>query len=58
MKIKIELDLTPDEFQDLFVPSDKQVEFAEQLTKAYYRAVKDLATETARRVNPLRKRDS
>ena len=57
MKVKIELDLTPDEFQDLFVPSDKQKEFAEALGKAYYNTVKDFAAETAKRINPLRKRD-
>lgn len=51
------MDLTPDEAQDLFVPSDKQKEFAEMMARAYYKAVKDLATETARRVNPLRRRD-
>lgn len=57
MKIKIELDITPEEAQDLFVPSNKQKEFARAMGEAYINAVKDIATETAKRVNPLRKRD-
>jgi len=39
MKVKIELDMTPDEVQDLFIPSNKQKEFAETLYKAYIDAM-------------------
>lgn len=39
MKIKIELDLTPEEAKELFVPSDKQTEFGVMLYDAYTKAV-------------------
>lgn len=39
MKLKIELDLTPEEAQDLFIPSGKQKEFAQELYKAYVNAL-------------------
>jgi len=39
MKIKVEMELTPDEAKDLFVPSDKQSEFQIKLYDAYTRAV-------------------
>lgn len=39
MKIKIELDLTPDEAKELFVPSDKQSEFGMKLYDAYIDAL-------------------
>jgi len=32
VKVHIEIDCTPEEFKELFIPSDKQAEFA---TKAY-----------------------
>lgn len=38
MKINIEIDLTPEEFQDLFVPSEKQQEFAQELVLAHINA--------------------
>ena len=38
MKINVEIDLTPEEFQDLFVPSAKQQEFAQMLAQAYIQA--------------------
>ncbi len=38
MKINVEIDLTPEEFQDLFVPSEKQTEFAQALAQAYIAA--------------------
>jgi hypothetical protein len=38
VKINIEIDLTPEEFQDLFVPSDKQQEFAIAIAQAYAQA--------------------
>lgn len=42
MKIKVELDLTPDEAKELFVPSDKQVEFTDKLYAAYIDALNAL----------------
>ena len=39
MKVKIELDLTPEEAKDLFVPSDKQTEFMRVTYDAYVKAV-------------------
>lgn len=39
MKIKIELDLTPEEAKELFVPGDKQQEFMMVTYDAYVKAV-------------------
>jgi hypothetical protein len=39
MKVKIELDMTPDEMQDLFIPSNKQKEFAQAMYSAYIEAM-------------------
>lgn len=39
MKIKVELDLTPDEAKELFVPSEKQHEFTVMLYDAYVKAL-------------------
>ena len=39
MKVKVELDLTPEEAKELFVPSDKQAEFGVKLYDAYVQAV-------------------
>lgn len=43
MKIKIEINLTPEEAQELFIPGDKQVEFASAMAKAYTNAMTDAA---------------
>jgi hypothetical protein len=50
MKIKIELDMTPNEVQDLFIPSDKQKEFAEALYKAYIDAMSKTVTGAVSKV--------
>ena len=42
MKIKIELDLTPDEAKDLFVPGDKQTEFMTKTYDAYVEALQGM----------------
>ena len=39
MKIKVEIEATPDEVQDLFIPSSKQKEFAQALYTAYIDAM-------------------
>ena len=41
MKINIELDITPEEAKELFVPSDKQTEFGMMLYDAYTKALQD-----------------
>ena len=43
MKVKLELDLTPEEAQDLFIPSSKQKEFATALYTAYVDALSKAA---------------
>ena len=40
MKVKLEMDITTEEFQELFVPGDKQQEFQLQLYNAYSDALK------------------
>lgn len=42
MKITIELDVTPDEFKELFVPSERQQEFVEVTYNAYADALRKL----------------
>lgn len=42
MKIKIEIDMTPEEAQELFVPGDKQQEFMMVTYDAYVRAVQGM----------------
>lgn len=44
MKIKIEIDLTPEEAQDLFIPGEKQKEFAEAMALAYIGAMQKVAS--------------
>jgi hypothetical protein len=41
MKVKIELDITPEEAKELFVPSDKQSEFGMMLYDAYTKAISE-----------------
>lgn len=42
MKVNIELDLTPEEFQELFIPSERQTEFISVTYDAYVQALGDL----------------
>ena len=42
MKIKIEIDITPEEAQELFVPGDKQQEFMMVTYDAYVRALQGM----------------
>jgi len=59
MKVKIELDVTPEEAQDLFIPSNKQKEFATALYSAYIDALSKAAgtafESTLGKVMPKRK---
>jgi hypothetical protein len=57
MKIKIELDLTPDEAKELFVPSDKQTEFGVMLYDAYAQAVQETVWKHIDPHNFMRMRD-
>jgi len=40
VKVKLEMDITTEEFQELFVPGDKQHEFQLKLYNAYSDALK------------------
>lgn len=42
MKVKIEIDCTPHEFQEMFVPSEKQHEFLTVTYDAYVDALRKL----------------
>ena len=39
MKLKLEIDLTPSEAKELFVPGDKQTEFSMLLYDSYVKAL-------------------
>ena len=41
MKIKMEMDLTPEEAKELFVPSEKQTEFTTMLYDAYVKMMQE-----------------
>jgi len=45
MKVRIEIDCTPEEFRDLFVPSEKQAEFAAKAYQAMVEASQKAMTE-------------
>ena len=49
MKVKLELDLTPEEFQEMFIPSEKQSEF---LTKTYDAYVDALQKMMWKQIDP------
>ena len=42
MNIKIEIEITPEEFQELFIPSEKQTEFLTMTYDAYTKAFQQL----------------
>ncbi len=42
MKIKIEMDITPHEFQEVFIPGDKQDEFMVKTYDAYVEGLKSM----------------
>lgn len=44
--MKIEIELTPDEFKELFLPSEKQAEFAVKMGEAYFNAMSKVASGT------------
>lgn len=42
MKIKIEMDITPHEFQEVFIPGDKQDEFMVKTYDAYVEGLRNM----------------
>lgn len=42
MKIKIEMDITPEEFQETFIPGEKQTEFQMKTYDAYVSALHEV----------------
>jgi hypothetical protein len=42
MKIKIEMDITPAEFQEVFIPGDKQEEFMYKTYDAYVEGLRNI----------------
>ena len=57
MKVKLEIDLTPQEAQELFIPGEKQQEFAAAMARAYTEAMTDAAAKafdkTINTLNPF-----
>jgi hypothetical protein len=45
MKLNIEIDGTPEEFQELFVPGDKQTEFMKLTYDAYVAALQKMIAQ-------------
>jgi len=56
MKIKIEMDITPDEFQEIFIPGDKQTEFQMKSYDAYVAALGDVWLDQVDPYNVLRRK--
>lgn len=58
MKIKMEIDCTPQEAQELFIPGEKQQEFVAAIAKAYTEAMANAAysafDKTVGRFNPFK----
>ena len=55
MKIKIEIDITPDEFQEIFIPGEKQHEFQLKSYDAYVAALGDVWLDQVDPYNVLRR---
>jgi len=54
MKIKIDIDMTPDEAKELFVPGDKQTEFMTKTYDAYCKALQDMVWDQVDPYNVIR----
>lgn len=46
--MKIEIEITPEEFKELFIPGEKQQEFARQLWTEYQKNMMSNTTEVMR----------
>lgn len=57
MKVKIEMDLTPAEFQEVFIPGDKQQEFMYKTYDAYVEALGSIWMDQINPHNVLRRGD-
>ena len=57
MKIKLEMDCTPEEFQELFIPGDKQDEFMLRCSDAYSQALHQMQTKQIDPYNFMKTRD-
>ena len=57
MKINIEIDLTPDEAKDLFVPGDKQTEFMTKTYDAYVAALQSMVWDQVDPYNVLNRKN-
>lgn len=57
MKIKINIDLTPDEAKDLFVPSEKQHEFMVKTYDAYVQALHEIVWDQVDPYEMIRKKN-
>jgi hypothetical protein len=57
VKIKLEMDLTPEEFQELFIPSDKQDEFMVKCYDAYSEALRRMLVKQIDPHNFMQVRD-
>lgn len=55
--MKIEIELTPEEFKELFLPGEKQTEFAVKMGQAYFDAVSKVAAGTVGKVFKRKKKD-
>lgn len=57
MKIKLEMDLTPEEFQELFIPGDRQEEFMVRCYDAYSEALRQMLSKQIDPYNFMKARD-
>jgi len=57
MKIKLEMDCTPEEFQELFIPGEKQDEFMLRCYDAYSEALRQMLTKQIDPYNFMKTRD-
>ncbi len=57
MKVRIEIEGRPDDFQELFVPSEKQHEFLTMTYNAYVEALKKFVWDNVDPYNYVRDRD-
>lgn len=57
MKINVEVDLTTDEAKELFIPSEKQADFGNQMYQKWLEAVHKSITEVYNPINYMNNED-
>jgi hypothetical protein len=57
VKVKIEIDCTPEEFKDLLIPSDRQAEFAAKAYQAMVEAMSKAMMQQFSAFRPDQKKD-